>query len=68
MNKYIYGSELEIYFEKRIRSEKRFNSIALLRKQILKDAEQANHLLSVGSLSRCPLLIAHDLSPQGLKD
>jgi riboflavin kinase / FMN adenylyltransferase len=44
--KSIYGKELEISFVKKLRNEKRFKNIELLKRQIMKDARQASLILS----------------------
>lgn len=45
VNRKLYGKDIEIYFKKRLRPEKRFKDKDCLRKQILKDAALAQQIL-----------------------
>ena len=44
-NKSIYGERLTIEFKNKLRDEKKFDNIDLLKKQILKDINQAKKIL-----------------------
>lgn len=46
--KSIYGKDLEIFFEKKIRDERRFSSFFALKKQIMKDEAHARRIFDVG--------------------
>jgi riboflavin kinase/FMN adenylyltransferase len=43
----LYGKQVEIIFQQRIREERKFASFEQLTEQIGKDAQQARHLLAV---------------------
>ena len=45
INKNLYGKDIEVYFAKRLRSEKKFKTISQLRVQILKDTAVARSIL-----------------------
>lgn len=45
INQRLYGQEIEVYFKKRLRPERRFKNKDHLRKQILKDARLAQQIL-----------------------
>lgn len=44
-NQSIYGEQVQVYFEKRIRSEKKFDSVDILRKQLQVDMLSAKQIL-----------------------
>jgi FAD synthase len=42
----MYGADIEVYFKKRLRAERKFKNEDSLRAQILKDAKRAKELLA----------------------
>lgn len=46
--KSIYGKDLEIFFEKKIRDERKFSSISALKQQIMKDEAKTRRILKMG--------------------
>ncbi|MBU4343139.1 MAG: bifunctional riboflavin kinase/FAD synthetase, partial [Candidatus Omnitrophica bacterium] len=62
-NKNIYGKDIEIIFNRKIRNEKRFSSIEALKRQIQKDISIVLSKRSASKdISNCPICSTHRLS------